>query len=64
MKFPLKSRTAGRMTWDRRRENFLYIPGVMAPGAVLLACYLSGSEDRQSTHHCCEALKLKLKGPV
>jgi uncharacterized membrane protein len=37
MRFPLKSRIASRNTWDRIRVNFLFIPGVMALGAVLLA---------------------------
>ena len=37
MRFPLKSRIAGRYTWDRMSVNFLFIPGVMALGAVLLA---------------------------
>ena len=31
------SRIAGRYTWDRMSVNFLFIPGVMALGAVLLA---------------------------
>ncbi|MCU0631319.1 MAG: DUF2254 domain-containing protein, partial [Methanoregulaceae archaeon] len=33
----LKRRIAGRQTWDRITVNFLFIPGVMALGAVLLA---------------------------
>ena len=37
MKFPLMSRIAGRHTWDRISVNFLFIPGAMALGAVLLA---------------------------
>jgi uncharacterized membrane protein len=37
MKFPLKSRIAGRHLWDRISVNFLFIPGVMALGAILLA---------------------------
>ena len=37
MKFPLKSRIAGRHIWDQMRVNFLFIPGVMALGAILLA---------------------------
>ena len=37
MKFPLKSRIAGRNIWARMSVNFLFIPGVMAFGAVLLA---------------------------
>jgi uncharacterized membrane protein len=37
MRFPLKSRIAGRHIWDRMSVNFLFIPGVMALGAVLLA---------------------------
>ncbi|MGB9177073.1 MAG: DUF2254 domain-containing protein [Methanoregula sp.] len=37
MRFPLKSRIASRNTWDRIRVNFLFIPGAMALGAVLLA---------------------------
>jgi hypothetical protein len=31
------SRIAGRHTWDRMSVNFLFIPGVMALGARLLA---------------------------
>jgi uncharacterized membrane protein len=31
------SRIAGRHTWDRMSVNFLFIPGVMALGAILLA---------------------------
>jgi uncharacterized membrane protein len=31
------SRIAGRYTWDRMSVNFLFIPGAMALGAVLLA---------------------------
>jgi uncharacterized membrane protein len=37
MKFPLMSRIAGRHTWDRMSVNFLFIPGIMALGAILLA---------------------------
>jgi uncharacterized membrane protein len=37
MRFPLMSRIAGRHTWDRMSVTFLFIPGVMALGAVLLA---------------------------
>ncbi len=37
MRFPLKSRIAGRHTWDQMSVNFLFIPGIMALGAVLLA---------------------------
>ena len=37
MRFPLMSKIAGRHTWDRMSVNFLFIPGVMALGAVLLA---------------------------
>ena len=37
MRFPLMSRIAGRHTWDRMSVNFLFIPGVMALGAILLA---------------------------
>jgi uncharacterized membrane protein len=37
MRFPFMSRIAGRNTWDRMSVNFLFIPGVMALGAVLLA---------------------------
>jgi hypothetical protein len=37
MRFPLTSRIAGRHTWDRMSVNFLFIPGVMALGAILLA---------------------------
>ena len=33
----LKRRIAGRQTWERIAVNFLFIPGVMALGAVLLA---------------------------
>ena len=34
MRFPLMSRIAGRHTWDRMSVNFLFIPGVMALGAI------------------------------
>jgi len=37
MRFPFMSRIAGRHTWDRISVNFLFIPAVMALGAVLLA---------------------------
>ena len=37
MRFPLMSRIAGRYTWDRMSVNFMFIPGAMALGAVLLA---------------------------
>ena len=37
MRFPLMSRIAGRNTWDRMSVNFLFIPGIMALGAMLLA---------------------------
>ena len=37
MRFPLMSRIAGRNTWDRMSVNFLFIPAVMALGAMLLA---------------------------
>jgi uncharacterized membrane protein len=37
MRFPLMSRIAGRNIWDRMSVNFLFIPGIMALGAVLLA---------------------------
>jgi uncharacterized membrane protein len=37
MAISLKSRIAGRYTWDRISVNFLFIPGAMALGAVLLA---------------------------
>ena len=37
MRFPLMSRIAGRHTWDRMSVNFLFIPAVMAIGAIVLA---------------------------
>jgi uncharacterized membrane protein len=37
MKFPFKSRIAGRYIMDRMSVNFLFIPGIMAIGAILLA---------------------------
>ncbi len=37
MRFPLMSRIAGRNAWDRMSVNFLFIPGIMALGAMLLA---------------------------
>lgn len=37
MRFPFMSRIAGRHAWDRIRVNFLFIPAVMALGAMLLA---------------------------
>jgi uncharacterized membrane protein len=37
MKVSLKRRIAGRHTWDRIRVNFLFIPGIMAIVAAMLA---------------------------
>jgi uncharacterized membrane protein len=37
MRFPLRSRIAGRHLLDYMSVNFLFIPGIMALGAVLLA---------------------------